>query len=505
MKKILALLCVLSLLVTLCACGKSKTTTKEESYLEGTETTDDSTGSDGTESGDGNTASDGTTASDNQSGGNSGTGKNNTDNPLGVDLKGATITIYEIDPIFTPDAKKSKTDQAKAEMIQKLQKELNCKLDVKVTDDNKLQSLAAASAAGGKAVAQIISPSIARAGYYITSNLAADMGKISSIDLSKNYMNVAGLPEATRFGNGRYAVAADSTSGGSCVLFNKRILKELGHPDNYIYDLVDSGKWTYTEFRKLAKEATKDLDGKPGMSAEDQWGMVVMDMETGSTADLLVSANTPMLKLSGGKLVSNMKNANISKLANLLADTYEKDGTRLDVTGKKAHEAFKSGKVFMEYTVSSVMSQFVSMKDEYGFVPAPKYDGAKTYSSAFDWNFKALMIPAGLSAEEQYNAGAVVQAYMYLMQEINEAAKKEYNNRYFCDTKSGENLIKVFNGVSTHPAQCYAKMNETILTGTYRVFWNYISRGVSVSTGVESTDSSLGKALEDLNKKIKDK
>ena len=506
MKKVLALLCVLSVLVTLCACRKSKTTTKEESYLEGTETTDD--GSNGSEN-DGYTASDGAAASDNQSGVNSGTGKGKAGNPLGVDLKGATVTVYQIDPIFTPDAKKSKTDQAKAEMIQKLQKELNCKLDVKVTDDDKLRSLATASAAGGKAIAQIISPSIHKTGYYISANLVADMGKISSMDLSKSYMNVAGLPEATHFGNGKYAVAADASVAHGMV-YNKRILKELGYADDYIYNLVDSGKWTYSEFRKLAKSALRDLDGAPGMSGEDQWGVAVMDRDTGVTADLLASANTPMIRLSGGKLVSNMKNANIAKIANLIRETYKIDGIEYQtggayVTGTKAHDAFKNGKVLMEYTTSEVMYLYANMKDVYGFVPVPKYDGAKTYASALDWNYKALMIPAGLSAEEQYNAGAVVQAYMYLMQDIYEVKKKEYVNRYFCDDKSGENFLIALKGVTVHPAQCYAKINETILTGTYRVFWDYIREAKSVSAAVESTDSSLGKALDDLNKKIKDK
>ena len=120
--------------------------------------------------------------------------------------------------------------------------------------ESKLASLAAASAAGGQALCQIITTPVYKSGYFISSNLVADMGKISSIDLSKDYMNVANMPEATRFGNGRYAVAADTTVAAG-VVYNKRILKELGYKDNYIYDLVDSGKWTYTEFRKLAKAA----------------------------------------------------------------------------------------------------------------------------------------------------------------------------------------------------------------------------------------------------------
>ena len=500
MKKILALLCVLALLATVCGCRSAKKETETVSYFEGEETADDDSTASESEKKDGKDK-----ASDKKSEEDVPTGSNSKiSNPLKANLKGATVTVYDVGGVFAPNASESKTAAARAEYIKKLQKQLNCKLQIKPIEIKKLKSLAAASAASGKAISQIITADLYEMGYFISSNLVADLGKISSMDLSKGYMNAAGMLEASRFGSGRYGVAAEGTNG-SCVLYNKRILKELGHPDNYIYDLVNSGKWNYTTFRKLAKEATKDLDGKPGMSAADQWGMVVMDMETGSTADLLVSANTPMLKFSGGKLISNMSNPNISKLADLLVNTYKKDKTRLDVTGKKAHEAFMSGKVFMEYTVTSVLPQFVTMKDEYGFVPAPKYDGAQKYTSAFDWNYKGIMIPAGLSAKEQYNAGAVVQAYMYLMQGIYDVKKKEYSNRYFFDEQSAKNLITVMDGVTTHPAQCYAKLSETIQTGTYRVFWNHISKGASVSAAVESTSSSLKKALDDLNRKIKDK
>ena len=482
-------------------------------------TTDNSSKNNGTTSkGNSNNSSknNGTTNNSNTNNGNTNNGSTNDNqignvvsNPLEYDLKGATITIYDVGNVFAPDAKKSKTDSAKADMIKKIQKELNCKFDIKQTDENKLASLAAASAAGGRALCQIITTPISKSGYFISSNLVADINKISSIDLSKDYMNAADMPNATQFGNGKYAVAADTTVA-SGVVFNKRILSELGYEDNYIYDLVKAGKWTYAEFRKLAKAAMKDLDGKPGMSVEDQWGIAIMDRSTGGTADLLVSANTPMIKLENGKLVSNMTNANIAKVATLMRDTYVNDGVVINdngskIDGTKAHDAFKSGKVFMEYTTSEVMYWYSNMNDEFGFVPSPKIDGASSYSSALDWNYKCLMIPAGLSAQEQYNAGAVVQAYMYLMQDIYNVRKNEYVNRYFCDEESGENLILAMKGVTVHPAQCYAKINETILSGTYRVFWNYISDGASVSAAVESTGSALKKALDELNVRIKDK
>ena len=116
------------------------------------------------------------------------------------------------------------------------------------------------------------------------------------------------------------------------------------------------------------------------------------------------------------------------------------------------------------------------------------------------------MIPAGLSAKDQYNAGAVIQAYQYLYKNVLDAMEKEYTNRYLRDVESAKNWRLAADIKTTMPQQLYAQTNEAILSGTYRVFWDYYSdKEASPASKIESTKSSLNKALEELNKNIKDK
>ena len=115
------------------------------------------------------------------------------------------------------------------------------------------------------------------------------------------------------------------------------------------------------------------------------------------------------------------------------------------------------------------------------------------------------MIPAGLSAKDQYNAGAVIQAYNYLYSSVLETQKKEYVNRYFCDDESGENWLLAVNAAITEPTHCYSRVSETVLSGTERVFWNYIEKGDSPVTAIESTKGATQIALDELNEMIKDK
>ena len=499
MKKVIALLCAVCLIVSLCGCGGVKEDTEVTSWVEGgeqesTQNTVDQQKTDSTK----NTSS----------GSDADTGNKKIDNPLNVDLKGATITIYDTGAVFSPDASFSKTEAARAELLQRIQKELNCKFKVVTATDSKIKVSVTNSAASGKALCGIIAPSMYESGYYIASNLVTNLTKVSSMDLSKDYMNRYGVLGASQFGSAKYAVAGEGETRPQLVFFNKRILKELGFSDTYIYDLVDSGKWTYDVYRDLAKKAMKDLDGKPGMSEADQWGQVIQDDSTAVMSNIVVSYGTPMLTLSSnGKLVSNMTNPKIMSAANLSKTLFKTDGTKYTCsTVEDKLKFFESGKSLFCYASIGKAMYFSDMKDEFGVAPAPQVANSKNYVSANDYNCRVLMIPAGLSANDQYNAGAVIQAYQYLYTMVLDAMKKEYTNRYLCDAKSADNWRLAADAMTTMPQQLYAQTNESILSGTYRIFWDYFNDKIaSPASKIESTKSVLEKALEDLNKNIKDK
>ena len=145
------------------------------------------------------------------------------------------------------------------------------------------------------------------------------------------------------------------------------------------------------------------------------------------------------------------------------------------------------------------------MKDEFGIVPLPQVSNTKNYVSAVDWNTRVLMMPAGLSATDQYNAGAVIQAYQYLYDDVINTMEKEFVNRYFCDEKSGANFKLAAAGMKTLPEYLYAQTNETIRAGTYRILWDYVEGKTDAPTkNIEAQKNAVEKALEEINAKIKD-
>lgn len=502
MKKAIALLCAATMIISLCGCRGTVEETSVVSWVEGGEqisTTVTDNNSDGNSS---------NGASTNNSSIDSGKGNTKIENPLKVDLKGATITIYDTGVTFNPDASLSKTNKAKADMLKKIQKELNCKFKITSTTGDKIKSFATTSAASGKALCGIIAPSMYDAGYFISANLVTNLTKVSSMDLSKEYMNRYGVLNASQFGSAKYAVSAEGEGRTFVVFFNKRILKELGYSENYIYDLVDSGKWTYEAYRDLAKKAMKDLDGKSGMSENDQWGQMLQDASTGIMSCVVASYGTSMLKLSAdGKLLYNMTDPKIMSALNLCNDFIMKDGTRYtEGQVEDRVKLFANGKSLFLYSLVQSAPSLADMKDEFGLAPSPQVTATKNYVSANDFNCRVLMMPAGLSAQDQYNAGAVIQAYQYLYDDVLDVMEDEYINRYFCDDESGKNWRMAAEKMTTMPQQFYSKADAAIQAGTYRIFWDAFSGKISSpATVIDSQKSAVEKALEDLNAKIKDK
>lgn len=499
-KRILTLMLAVFLILACCGCKKDSVTTDVDSWIEGgsdnageTANPDDSGNSDVTDISD---------KSGNGGKTNNGGANSNITNPLAANLKGATITIYSTGDDFAPDASASKTNKAKADILKKLQSELNCKLVVKTTTDEKLKSSVSTSAAAGKALCQIIDPMMSGAGYYVFSGLVTDLTKVSSMDLSKDYMLRYGVAEASRLGKGIYAVCTEGYNRVEMVAFNKRILKQLGYGENYIYDLADSGKWTLDAFDELSKKGTLDLDGKPGLSDSDQFGSVLIDHETGGSAALFANAGVFMIEHdSNGLLKYNMTNPNIVNITTKLGKVARNGSRYVGGEWQSRVTFFASGKAFLMWTPITNLRMISSMKDDFGLVPSPKVSASNSYRSSVDLNCRILMMPAGLSAQDQANAGAFIQAYEYLLTDVIKTNQAECANRYLRDEKSLHYLKIAQNELVTDPSAIYGRLSEDIQTGTYRVIWNYLNdnRITPMASAIEASKSATQKAINDIN------
>ena len=97
------------------------------------------------------------------------------------------------------------------------------------------------------------------------------------------------------------------------LFFNKKIAKSLNWDP---YAQVKNNQWTVSELRRVTKAATRDLDGKSGMTAADQWGMAQIDPGTAGMMALLTGSNLEKIKGFIGKFTYNMDNKDIINTIN---------------------------------------------------------------------------------------------------------------------------------------------------------------------------------------------
>ena len=486
MKRIIAIFLSLFIVVAFCGCNDTTIESNTESWVEGTG------------------ESDGQTETDNSSGGNDTKEEHNSKitDALAVNLNGATITVYDSTNTFTPTAG-NKTAKAQLQIFKDVEEKTNCKFNVKTVDDEKLKTLIVSSAASGKALCNIVCPSMYDVGYYIAAGVMTDLTRVSTMDLSHSYMNNLNMLNASKLGNARYAATIEVGTRTWVTFYNKRILKELGYSDNYLYDLVDSNNWNYSICREIGKKAMKELDGKSGMSKDDQWGFLFVDHSM-MTSHAIINNGGALIKYNKEDYLEyNMNDPKVISSINLMYDFYRNDGTvdRSIDNYLDRIDSFAAGhSLFLFSNLHHAPKISAKMSDEFGLLPIPMVDGSGNYITALDWNAGVMMIPAGQSAKDQRNSGAVMQAILSQTGKILSTCKNEYSNRYLCDKKSADNMVLAIKNDHANPEAVFCNINEDVLSGTYRPFWDLLGgRITSVATAIEQTKAKTVAAINEIN------
>lgn len=535
MRRLLAIILTLCLSATVfCGCGGSETVEMTEStiVIGGSNTSadssaDDSNTQDGTStitSTTTSTASNGNTqGSDNKNNNtqgndnkNNNTQSNNTqsnnnqdnndkDAPK-YDLKGATITIVQETDLFATGKGSTQSSKASYEGLQKIQKDLNCKISVKKVTGEQIKSDLLKNQLAGTKYADIVALRTYQISGLMGSALT-DLNTVKSMDLKKDYMNFAKVLDTTKISGKNYILMTPNSAfaSGKGVFFNKSILKEIGYEENYIYNLADSGKWTISAMREMAKKAVLDKDGKTGLSEKDRFGIIVNDWVAAGGESMLAASHVDMLTVENGAVKLNTDSEAFANAVNLARDVYVKDGTCYGASSGDENliNMFKTGHGLFMLLAGSYANQIATMDTDFGFVPFPTVDGK--YETPINWNFTSIAIPSGLSETETYNAGALLQAFCYLEKNVVETKYQEFGIRYFRDDESLK-FLKISNESQKLPmASVLATTSyHAAHQATYTVLYQCIpDTEKSITSLVSANKDAAQKQLDEIVAKFK--
>lgn len=305
-----------------------------------------------------------------------------------MNLNGRTITITA-----WWNAAPSGSNAQSKEMIaqqKKVEQEYNVKIKYVNTSINDINKKLISSTLSGKPFADIVRLQEDWAISDAAKKLLQPLNSYA-LDLSK-YTHL--VPKA-KFSGTQYGFDTKYGVGGG-VYYNRNIFKQYNLPDPH--KLFKDGKWTWSEFEKLAKQATRDTNGD---GQNDVWGL------SGSSDDymlFLVSSNDAHLVTDTGKV--NLTGPKVKQVFDFLKEihsnkTFEMEAKTPD--NWKQRETFKQGNVAM---TDGWLWQHSDYKNiDYGFVPFPKGpSGSQTVSPIVGPN--VWFIPKGVK-----NPKAVIQIF----------------------------------------------------------------------------------------------
>lgn len=333
-------------------------------------------------------------------------------------LKGKTITIAASGTFLTGDAKSTNiTQQNSAKMLSSLESKYGFKVQCKQYDVMDIVNKAQTAIMAGSQFADIIQTFTHRAYYFMDGKLFKDLNTVPTMNLSDSNVWVQNMLSQTKvYGKNlfTYMSIEDPNNTGDCLLFNKRILSEVGMTSDQLYQMVKNKQWTFAEMQNLSGKAVKELDGKAGMTKGDQYGFCGEDIIGTVSFDVFVADGGQSVERTNDGGFTNIMNTtkNVSALSTMQSWLL-KDRSVYPASAAWTEDdaLFNSGRcLFM--TTSNYSTPGTSFKDSWGVVPFPMPVAGGSYRSQLAWNTPIIGLASNISSTDASVAGLYLNLYL---------------------------------------------------------------------------------------------
>ena len=404
--------------------------------------------------------------------------------PAGLRFDGETVTIlcrdntFVADEMFVDDYNGAMINDAVYSRNEKVKSLLGIELEahkIAGTDNYAISNELRNAASNGETYFDIAANSTYSTIMYTGENIFVNLKDCEYLDLDAVYWS-QGFNDNASIGDAQYlatgAIALSLFRYMFVNFYNKPLL-EAENCEN-LYTVVDEKRWTLDYQIQLSKDLYSDADGSGTVTEGDTVGfatstILYVDPYWSSCdipiiskdADNLYQFDLDLDKLSG----------TIDKLITLYHETNAwVDNTSTD-DGKQTAlgNLFSSGKVGVTCMrlCSVETEQFISMDDEYGVIPVPKYDEAQeNYYTYLHDQFTSLGITSVLASDEErvQMLGAVLEAmalesYKTVVPAYFETALK---GRYLEDSESWRMLDMIYENVRVDAGVLYTKVLDSI-------------------------------------------
>lgn len=403
-----------------------------------------------------------------------------TSKTLPADLKfnGETVTIlsrdasFVSDELWVDDQNGAMVNDAIYKRNEKVMEQLDVSIEsIKLSGDAYLVSTELRNAASnGEAYFDIAANSTYSTIMYTGENIFLDLTDCEYLDLDAIYWS-QGYNESASIGNSQYlatgALALSLYRLMFITFYNKDLLAEAQYEN--LYTVVDEGRWTLDYQIQLSKDLYRDADGSGTVSEGDTVGFASSTLSYldpyWSSCDIQI-----ITKDTDNYLVYSLDSEKLSNTVDKLIVLFHQSNAWFDKSSGDDGKQTAMSNLFATGNVGTVTlrlgsvetDQFITMQDEYGIIPMPKYDEdqEKYYTFLHD-QFTSIGIPSVHSNDEEkvQMLGAVLEAlalenYKSVVPTYYDVALK---GRYLEDSDSWRMLDMIYENVKVDAGVLYTK------------------------------------------------
>lgn len=403
-----------------------------------------------------------------------------TSKTLPADLKfnGETVTIlsrdasFVSDELWVDDQNGSMVNDAIYKRNEKVMEQLDVKFEsIKLSGDAYLVSTELRNAASnGEAYFDIAANSTYSTIMYTGENIFLDLTDCEYLDLDAIYWS-QGYNESASIGNSQYlatgALALSLYRLMFITFYNKDLLEEAQYEN--LYTVVDDGRWTIDYQIQLSKDLFRDADGSGTVSEGDTVGFASSTLSYldpyWSSCDIQI-----ITKDADNYLQYSLDSEKLSNTVDKLIVLFHQSNAWFDKSSGDDGKQTAMSNLFATGNVGTITlrlgsvetEQFITMQDEYGIIPMPKYDeNQEKYYTFLHDQFTSIGIPSVHSSDEEkvQMLGAVLEAmalenYKSVVPTYYEVALK---GRYLEDSESWRMLDMIYENVKVDAGVLYTK------------------------------------------------
>jgi len=226
----------------------------------------------------------------------------------------------------------------------------------------------------------------------------------------------------------------------------------------------------------MAKLATKDTDGKQGMTVYDQWGLVAID-SVGAFGQYVLAANNAQLITKDAKGIHyNMASTSVINTFQYVQDWICKDNSMYKNSDLEAkRNLFINGNALFYSFCLGDIKIFNNMKDDFGVVPFPKGNNQSDYVGNIDWNRSVLAVPVNIEGQDLDDVGYLLDSLARHSENEQTVYLNELKNRYTRDTESKGMIDIIDKTARLEITQLIGSTaNPELFNATYKIQWDVL-------------------------------